>query len=236
MHGARARVVYVCPSASPAPAPSLPPLPPGGDGGNTMASNTDTPPSKPAPPPVRLPDRPEPDAAPSPGAWLPVHASLRSPWPWPPSSPVTRTATYGSGSRTRRRSGTRAQRPPICRRRLAGCLVAPSSSRRPARPTQPNPSSFRGPDASHEVIEGQTGSVSSTDSGGRCCLPCADLRPAPGRKLSPPGAGRWQRTSFRPDRDHPRALPVKAHQSSVNCPVIGFTRSDQPILVSPCQS
>jgi hypothetical protein len=185
-------------------------------------------PSKPAPSPVRLPERPEPDAAPSRRAWLPVRVSHRSPWPWPPSSPVTRTATSGSGSPTRRPSGIHARRPPIGRRRLAGCLVAPSSNRRPAGSTQPNPSSFRGPDASPRGDRGQTGSVSSMDGGGRCCFPCADLRPAPGRKLSPPGAGRWHaRELRRPTRVTP-GVAHEAHGGFAHLEV----RSPTPTLTS----
>jgi hypothetical protein len=190
-------------------------------------------PSKPAPSPVRLPERPEPDAAPSRRAWLPVRVSHRSPWPWPPSSPVTRTATSGSGSPTRRPSGIHGRRPPIGSRRLAGCLVAPSSNRRVARPTHPIPSSFRGPDASPRGDRGRPARFRPWMAVAGAAFRAADLRPAPGRKLSPPGAGRWHA------RELPRPIrvtPGVAHEGPRGFRPPGDsvpdTYSDQPKRLS----
>jgi hypothetical protein len=144
--------------------------------------------SGPAAPRVRHLSRPESDAAPSPGAWLPLRASHRSPWPSAPSSPVTTTAISGSGSRTRRPSAICARRPRKAGQdgRAAWWRRRPTAGRR-CRPTRTRvPSGF--PARTHEVIHArwarQRNAIAGDAFRGR-------FSPAgTGRKLSPPGAGR----------------------------------------------
>jgi hypothetical protein len=101
------------------------------------ASNTGTLPVEAGKSPMRHSCRPEPDAAPSPGAWLPVRASRRSPWPSPPSWPATKKATSGSGGQKR----TPAILTPSAPRQAsedwrAAWWRRPPTTGRPGRPTR----------------------------------------------------------------------------------------------------